>query len=123
MKIIRKKDIEIKNREDGRIVVYYPSFDIPDGTKQIGFITVDTPRGCKEDKHKHPVSTEIFYHLTPGKIKVNDKIHLIEAGDIVVLEPGDEHKQIADEEIKIIALRIPFSLDKEYVEDKENGNC
>jgi quercetin dioxygenase-like cupin family protein len=113
MKIIRRKEIDIKHRPDGRVVNYYPAIDMPPDTKQIGFITVDTPKGCVEDLHTHPVSTEIFYHLTPGKVEVNGEVQELEAGDIIILEPGDKHKQTADNDIKIVALRIPLSSDKE----------
>jgi quercetin dioxygenase-like cupin family protein len=122
MKIIRKSDIDKKDRADGRKVCYYPPFDIPSGTDKIGLITVDTPKDCLEEEHQHPVSTEIFYHLTPGKVEINGAVYDLKAGDIVVLEPGDTHKQIADEDIKIVALRIPLSSDKEYARGKKNGN-
>ena len=108
MKIIRRKEIGVKNRDDGRTVCYYPALYIPPGTEQVGFITVDTPKGCLEAYHKHPVSTEVFYHLTPGKVEVNGEVYQLNAGDIIILEPGDEHKQIADQNIQIVALRIPF---------------
>jgi len=112
MKIIRKKEIDVKQREDGREVCYYPPIDIAKGTEQIGLISVETPKGCREDLHEHPISTEIFFHLTPGAVSVNGEIHELEAGDIIILDPGDKHKQIADDDIKIIGLRIPLSSDK-----------
>ena len=116
MKIIRKKDLESQKRPDGRLVTYYPPFDIPEKTKQIGFITATTPKNCNEDKTKHPISTEIFYHLTPGQVEINGNIYDLDAGDIVIIEPGDVHKQLAPEnDIDIIVLRIPLSTDKVVV--------
>lgn len=122
MKIIRKKDVDIKKRNDGRTVVYYPPFDIPKDTKKIGFITVETPKDCKEEEHKHPVSTEVFYHVTAGKVQVNGKVYELEEGDILILEPGDKHKQIADQDIRIVALRMPLSSDKEYEGGEDENN-
>jgi len=117
MKIIRKNNSDINNRKDGRIVVYYPPIDIPKDTEKIGVITVKTPEGCNEDLHKHPDSTEIFFHFTKGQIIVNGKKHILDEGDIVILEPGDEHKQVAENEIDIVALRIPLSNDKEIIRE------
>jgi len=122
MKIISKSEIDVKHRDDGRTVNYYPPFNIPEGTKQIGFITCDTPKNCNEANHRHPVSHEIFYQITAGKFRVNGKIYELEAGDIVVMEPGDEHHQIADKDTKVLALRIPLSLDKELVEAEDKNN-
>ena len=116
MKIIRKKDVDVKHRPDKRVVNYYPPFDVPDNTKQIGFLTVTTPKGCNELLHEHPVSTEVFYHITPGKVEVNGKVYDLEPGDIIILEPGDKHKQIAeDNDIELVILRIPLSDDKQIV--------
>ncbi len=114
MRIIRRQDMKPELRPDGREVCYYTPFDVPPGTSQIGFISVQTPQGCYERTHRHPQSTEIFYHITPGKVMVNGTTYELGAGDIMVLEPGDEHRQIAGNDISIIALRIPLSNDKEY---------
>ena len=122
MKIIRKKDIAVKKREDRRTVCYYPPFDIPQETKQIGFITVDTPQNCNEKEHVHPVSTEIFYHVTSGKVQVNNVIYDLNEGDIMILEPGDHHKQIAEQDIVVVVLRIPFSSDKKIVMEENYEN-
>ena len=64
MKLIRKNNADIKNRSDGRVVVYYTPIEIPKETKNIGLISVQTPKGCDEVLHKHPESTEIFFHFT-----------------------------------------------------------
>jgi len=118
MKIIRMNNADIKNRPDGRNVVYYPPIDIPKDTSKIGLISVITPDGCNEELHKHPNSTEIFFHFTKGQIVINGKKYSLDKGDIVILEPGDEHKQIAENEIEIMALRIPLSADKEIIGEK-----
>ena len=117
MKLIKKNNADIQNRSDGRVVVYSTPIDIPKNTKNIGLISVKTPKGCDEVLHKHPDSTEIFFHFTEGQIMVNGKKYSLEKGDIVILEPGDEHKQIAENEIDIVALRIPLSNDKVIIGD------
>jgi len=118
MKIIKKKDLYTENRQDGRTINYYPPIDIPKNTKQIGFLKTTTPKDCNELLHKHPVSTEIFYYLTPAKVEVNGKVYDMESGDMIILEQGDKHRQVADNDIDLIALRIPLSKDKEIIKPK-----
>ncbi|MEM3736623.1 MAG: cupin domain-containing protein [Candidatus Bathyarchaeia archaeon] len=61
--------------------------------------------GEKEKPHYHKVTTEILYVIEGGGyISTGDGTPKIEAGDLILLEPGDVHSVVNDSDKTLLIL-------------------
>lgn len=75
--------------------------------------------GDYESAHYHKIATE-FTVIVSGKVRMNDVIY--EAGDIIVMEPGDITDFEALTDAVNTVVKIPgANNDKYVVEEKENA--
>lgn len=49
-------------------------------------------KGSSVPSHYHRVQTEVFYVLGKGSVIINGTLLVLEAGDVVVCEPGEVHE-------------------------------
>jgi quercetin dioxygenase-like cupin family protein len=74
-----------------------------------GFHDIYIPKGSFSSEHYHQEFIELFYLLTPARIKINGDKYKLPAKSMVVLQPGDRHEVYADEEgVRLIALKLPY---------------
>ncbi len=112
MKIFRQNEIEGEKRPDGRIIKQIGDLILNQEVKDIHFLQAYHPSKFTEQQHSHEKSYEILYFLDQAKYVVNEGIYNINAGDIVVLEPGDKHGALeSDNEANILVIRVPWISD------------
>jgi mannose-6-phosphate isomerase-like protein (cupin superfamily) len=58
----------------------------------IGFYTPIIPPNGKLRNHYHEGLVEFMFFMNPARIKCGDKNFNLEAGDMVVFSPGDQHE-------------------------------
>jgi quercetin dioxygenase-like cupin family protein len=64
--------------------------------------------------HYHKKQTEIFYFLNnKGYFVVNGKKIVVKKGDILVIEPGDEHEVVNNSKEDFLYLAFKFDVDSE----------
>lgn len=117
MQIIRASESSADIRPDGREVKYLSEIDINMHVDKIALIEAIHPADFTEGLHSHPKSYEIFYFIDPANYKINGETYKINAGDYIVLEPGDVHGAVdIRNKTKILVLKLPFIAD-----DKKEG--
>ncbi|MEK7647976.1 MAG: AraC family ligand binding domain-containing protein [Patescibacteria group bacterium] len=72
-----------------------------------GFHDIVIPAGQFSKEHHHTKFIELFYCLTAMRLKINDEMHSVPAGAMVVLQPGDRHEVYADDEVRFFAMKFP----------------
>lgn len=74
-----------------------------------GFYKITIPKGSVSAEHYHEKFIELFYLVTPMRIRINDEEHKLPAGAMVVLHPGDRHEEYADDEdVVYYAMKFPY---------------
>ena len=74
--------------------------------------------GDKEASHCHKIATEITM-IVSGKAKMRDTI--LNAGEIVMIEPGEFTSFEALEDTVTTVVKLPGALNDKYIE--EDGKC
>jgi len=116
MKIIRIKDLMSEKRPDGRDIYNLLSYSSSHNSK---IFRVLIPKGTIEKEHMHTNSKEIFLFLKPGEVIIDDKTYSLEKEDILILEPNERHKIIANSEMDLIGIKEDIN-DKVITEDENN---
>jgi len=119
MKIIRLDSITPEIREDGRLIYSILNYKNL-GNLESKFFRVKIPAGIIEDEHFHKDSNEIFIFLKPGKIRINKNLYSFNEGDVVILEKGEKHNVIAEQEMDLFGIKDPNLNDKVIVKDENN---
>lgn len=74
-----------------------------------GFYTLTIPKGKISEEHFHEHFVEMFYFLSPARIKINNAETNIPEKTIVVLHPGDRHEIYADNhDVDFLVFKFPF---------------
>lgn len=71
-------------------------------------------KGDKEAKHCHKIATEITM-IVSGKARMNDLI--LDAGDILKIEPGEYTDFEALEDTVTTVVKVPGALNDKYLEE------
>ena len=118
MKLIRVAKVDADKRPDGREVRQLGHLKIDMFVDSIALLHGHLPARFEERQHRHDRLYELFYFLQDGRCVINGDTYDVAAGDIVVLEPGDEHGVVStDHAIDLLILQIPHVPDdKEYVD-------
>ena len=118
MQIVRASDTPADMRPDGREVKYLSEIEINMHVDKIALIEAIHPADFSEKQHSHQKSFEVFYFLDPANYKINGEDHYINAGDYVVLEPGDVHGATdIGNKTRILVLKLPFIADDKRDEE------
>lgn len=109
MKIIRSNEVDPQLRPNGRVVLpLADGLDIPGGADRVAILHAHHAKDFTEDRHYHAVMWEIFYFLQDADYWINGQEYQINAGDLVILEPGDPHGALpVDHEVNIVVYQIP----------------
>lgn len=69
-------------------------------------------KGSAVPPHYHRVQTEVFYVLGKGSIIIGGTLLSLEAGDIVVCEPGEVHETpTAEKDFDFLVLKLDYQED------------
>ncbi|OGG54263.1 hypothetical protein A2851_01195 [Candidatus Kaiserbacteria bacterium RIFCSPHIGHO2_01_FULL_53_29] len=83
--------------------------DINKNVDVFGFYDIAIPPHSVSKEHYHNEFIELFYFLTPMRIKINDEEHNLPTGTVVVLHPGDRHEEYANETaVHYLAMKFPY---------------
>lgn len=86
--------------------------DISKFVEKLSFYHITIPKGKKSDGHYHPKSHELFYSLTPLKVRLNGTFYDLPSDTLIVTDPGDSHEFEAGEtEIHYLAFMVPMNSD------------
>lgn len=69
------------------------------------------PAGAVEARHVHKVATEVTL-IVSGRARMND--HVLEAGDIVLIEPGESTDFQALTEVTTVVVKTPSVAGDKY---------
>lgn len=112
MKIIRLNGISEEDR-NGYTIKRILTEPLKHNPENIGFYLTTIPALSEVKCHFHPLAVEMIIFLTSGTIKSGQETHHLSTGDLVVISPKEKHEIIADNEVKLVAVRIPnFPDDK-----------
>lgn len=68
-------------------------------------------KGDHEDRHHHKIATEVTAIIT-GKCRMNGA--LLEAGDILVIEPGEDTDFEVLEDVTTVVIKYPGAQNDKY---------
>lgn len=81
-------------------------------TNAFEFAIKEYREGDKEDKHFHKIAKEITV-VVSGKIKMNDCV--LEKGDIILIQPGEEFKFEALEDCITAVIKTPSAKNDKFI--------
>jgi quercetin dioxygenase-like cupin family protein len=108
VQIYRSNDAElISLAEYGRKYVADIRFRAPLDTA--GVIYVRIPAAYKTTPHTHMSLEELFVIMNSTRMGVNNDVYDLEEGDVVLIEPGEQHwfKAPDENDVVIIAIKLP----------------
>jgi quercetin dioxygenase-like cupin family protein len=112
MKIIRLAGIPEENR-NGYSIRRILTDPLKHNPENIGFYLTTIPALSKVKCHFHPLAVEIIIFLTNGTIRSGKQTYHLSTDDLIVISPREKHEIIADNEVRLLAVRIPnFPDDK-----------
>jgi len=108
MRIFRFAESESKSGA-GYTANYVADIDFRKSVETAGAIIVKIPRNTKTTPHSHIILEEVFIVMNRTRMGVGKQIINLEAGDVVVAEPHEEHwfETYKDEDVTVIALKVP----------------
>lgn len=115
MEIIKTVDSIPERRLDGREVYSLANYSAEGGNTKIFRVTI--PKGAIEKEHMHKDTREIFIFLKPGEIILEGKIYSLKELDILMIEKGEKHKIIANNDMDLIGIKADIN-DKVITEDE-----
>lgn len=119
MQIIRRKEVEDIDK-GGYVTKSLTTKIFEEPPKDMGIYESRIKKGDKCREQWHNKSYELVYFATKGKAKLNGKIYNFEPGDCVILDPGEKHEWIAENnEVVLFAIRFPHLLDDRFVTEEE----
>jgi len=75
------------------------------GTKAHSIAKITLPKGKSSLKHYHPIVEETYFLLSgKGRMILDNKEHLISAGDSVLVQPNVVHQIFNDEEEHLVFI-------------------
>jgi len=79
-----------------------------DNIRSIEAIEIIMKKGDETKLHYHNNVLEMFY-IVSGEMRfyINDKEYKALEGDLIVVEPGEKHKIVADEDSRIFIIKTP----------------
>ncbi len=115
MKVIRLNEIALEER-DGYKIKRVATEKLNFRPENIGLYQTIIPPQSKCPNHAHGKLDEIIFFLTKAKVRTQSGILEFRKGDFLVLSHGEFHEIIAeDEEVKLIALKLPNIVDDRLV--------
>lgn len=86
-------------------------FNPEGGCKKANITLTVLPKGAGSNDEVHPDSDQIFYMLQ-GRMKLSAHgklLHTLSAGDAIMVEAGETHAVINDEDeaVKFVAITVP----------------
>ncbi|MHA1907396.1 MAG: cupin domain-containing protein [Candidatus Thorarchaeota archaeon] len=108
MRIYRKADSPAKGRM-GYSACYVADITLSSPADSTGVILVEVPKKTKTEPHAHSILEEVFIVMNRTRMGVGNNLLELEAGDVVVADPGEPHwfESYEDEDVTLIALKIP----------------
>ena len=107
MKIVRRDHVPDEDR-GGYIIKRLVTTPLKLNTDNYGLYETITPKGSECSLHYHAELHEVIYFITKGKLMTKDGVEEMGAGDLVVLDPGDAHGILADENDVInYSIKLP----------------
>mgnify|MGYP001571392805 CR=1 FL=1 len=107
MKIIRSGEIDDKNRGN-YMVKELGALLLHDYVNDGILFETRLPKGNDFKEQWHEQSTEMIYFLDRGLAIVNGNRYELQKGDILILEPKERHKIIAEYgDVTMFATRFP----------------
>ncbi len=116
-----------------RVLAEVPEFVGPDGARILelagrstglashSLAIISHPPGMTTRKHHHTVADEVYYVQSgTGRIAVGEEVHVVGAGDIITIRPGQPHKVWADgaEDLVLIVTCAPAYEEPEVAWDE-----
>lgn len=108
MRIYRANEAEPKQRA-GYTATYVADVELMTRVGTAAFIVVHVDAGVRTETHMHQSLQEAFVFLDETIIGINQETVSVGPGDVVVVDPGEEHWFSApkDREISFIAVKLP----------------
>ncbi len=122
MQIIKQNNKEWQQKEGYSKKIFLNEKDLNYKGGLVQLIKVKP--GEAADVHYHKKQTEIFYFLTKnGYWMINGEKYFPEIGDVLVIEPNDEHYVMNDtkEDYLYLAFKFNYSSDDSYWKTTKGG--
>ncbi|MFW9805924.1 MAG: cupin domain-containing protein [Candidatus Thorarchaeota archaeon] len=116
VRIYRAEDSERTGRA-GYDVRYVADLTFKDSLDSCGVILVDIKNKGRSSPHAHEQLEEVFIAMTNVLMYINDTRYELNEGDVVVVEPNEEHSFETEDDnpCRIIALKFPNLKDDKVV--------
>ena len=91
------------------------------GLRSHSLAIISHPPGMTTRKHHHTVADEVYYVQSgTGRIAVGEEVHLVGAGDIITIRPGQSHRVWADgaEDLVLVVTCAPAYEEPEVAWDE-----
>ena len=120
VRLFRAADAEELARS-GYSARYLADVEFRKSIKDAGFIWVTMPAGTVTTPHAHAELEEAFIALTTLTMHIEDRTLRLEPGDIVLVEPREEHSFSASKnsESRVLAIKFP-NLKKDKIESRSS---
>jgi len=121
VRIYKAKDSERVSRA-GYVANYVADLKFMSSLESCGVILVEISDIGKSSPHAHEHLEEVFIILSKMMIYINDTPYELDEGDVVIVQPGEEHsfETKNNQSGKIIALKFPNIKDDKVVKGKQN---
>jgi len=111
MKIINLKDVEEKEVEDGPLFTggkVFTHFALEEDYKaeKIQVVNVRFEPGARNRFHIHSIGQILYVTEGKGIVATRDKEHVVTAGMLILVEPGEEHWHGATKDTSFAHLSI-----------------
>ena len=123
VRIYRAKEAK-RARRAGYEARYVADLVFRDSLDTCGVILVDIESSERSAPHAHEHLEEVFIAVTDITMYINDNRHDLKEGDVVIVEPGEEHsfETINNQPSRILALKFPNLADDKVVPVRGNEN-
>ena len=119
MEIVRVSRVPIVEKE-GYSVKELLAKILSSKIDNVGVYETTIKKGSVCGYHYHENLDEVVIFLNKCKMKVEEKIYELGAGDLVIFRPGDKHEFISEyEDSKLIAIKLP-NLRRDRISVGEN---
>jgi len=108
LEIYRANEAEPKKRA-GYTATYVADIKLKQEIDTTAFILVNLDAGACTEPHAHQSLQEAFVFLDATEIGVDEKKFSVGAGDVVLVNPGEEHWFSApvDRDTSFLAIKLP----------------
>ncbi len=107
MKIFRAKEMKVEPRE-GFALGFLAEINLEKRPGSVGFFLPAVPPNGKLRNHYHEEILEFMVFPKPARIRCGKETYDLEAGDMVMLPPGEVHEVLAGPEgVTPIVVKLP----------------